>query len=241
MTAKVQAEKDVTQTQSTDGKDELFCEPHKHDPTKDSVPAESTQDDMTSQNSMDCGSAGELDESGLAGSRSNTTQTNCSNGQKSKRPGSPSPHPVKATCVDALSQNPKLTLCFSSSPKKGVSTPCDVEMLSPDSPICKTMLINNSADKHHDGSVCVECPDSGPVKAQVVDSQQFVNNSDTGSAKERAQPVAMGTEDAEVAECSGSSDMSQDLIRNQPGAIFERYLLFIFFLVYGWVFVLFYR
>ncbi|KAG7216326.1 hypothetical protein INR49_021730 [Caranx melampygus] len=200
VTAEVKPEgvkNDVTQTKSTDGKDELFCEVHKHDSTKDSLPTESMQDDMASQNSMDCGSVGGLDESGLAGTRSNATQANCSNGQKSKRPSSPGPHPVKATCVDALSPNPKLTLCLSSSPKKGVITPGDVEMLSPDSPICKTMLINNSADKDHDGSVCAE--DSGSAKAQVVDSQQFVNDSDCGSlAKERAQLVTMGTEDAET-------------------------------------------
>lgn len=226
MTAEVTegVKNDVTQAKPTDGKDELFCEPHRHDSTKDSVPTESTQDDTASQNSMDCGSAGGLDESGFAGSKSNATQTNCSNGQKSKRPSSPGPHPVKTTCVDTLPQNPKLTLCLSSSPSKGVSTPSDVEMLSPDSPICKTMPINNSADRDHDGSVCAE--DSGSAKAQVVDSQQFVNDSDSGSsAKERAQLVAMGTEDAEVAECSGSSIMSQDLIRSQPSAVFERYLL----------------
>ncbi|XP_023261540.1 poly(ADP-ribose) glycohydrolase-like [Seriola lalandi dorsalis] len=211
---------DVPQTKLPDGKDELFCGPQKYDTAKDSVPTENTQDDIASQNSMDCGSAGGLDESGLAGSRSNTAQTHCSNGQKSKRPSSPGPHPVKTTCVGAHSQNPKLTLCLSISPMKGGSTPSDVEMLSPDSPICKTMLINNSADKDHGGSACAD--DSGFAKAQVVESQQFVNDSDSGSsAKERAHLVAMGTEDAEVAECSGSSNMSQDLLRSQTGAIFE--------------------
>ncbi|XP_040906517.1 poly(ADP-ribose) glycohydrolase [Toxotes jaculatrix] len=210
---------DVPQTNLTDGKDELFCGPQKSDITKDSVPTENSQDDTASQNSMDCGSAGGLEESSLASSRSNTAQTHYSNGQKSKRPISPGPHPVKTTCVDTHSPNPKLTLCLSNSPRKGVSTPSDVEMLSPDSPICK-MLINNSADKDHEGSSCAV--DSGFAKAQVVEPQQFVNDSDSGSsAKERAHLVTMGAEDTEVAECSGSSNMSQDLIRSQSGAIFE--------------------
>lgn len=224
MTAEVNSEglkNDALQTNLTDGKDELFCGLQKHDSTKDSDPTENRQDDMASQSSMDCGSAGGLEESDPAGSRSNAAQTHCSNGQKSKRPSSPGPHPVKTTCVDAHSSNPKLTLFLS--PRKGVSTPSDVEMLSPDSPICKTMLINDSADKDHDGSACAE--DSGFAKGQVVASQQFVNNSDSGSsAKEKSHLVTMGTEYAEVAECSGSSNMSQDLIRSQPGAIFERYM-----------------
>ncbi|XP_071336642.1 poly(ADP-ribose) glycohydrolase [Trachinotus anak] len=220
VTAEVKPEgvkNDAPQTELTDGKDELFCGPQKCDTSKDSVPTESTQDDIASQNSMDCGSAGGLEESGLAGTKSNTAQTHCSNGQKSKRPSSPGPHPVKATCVDTHSPNPKLTLCLSLSPRKGVSTPSDVEMLSPDSPISKTMP-NNSADKDHDDSACAE--ESGFAKAQIVESQQFVSDSDTGSlAKGRAHLVAIGAEDAEVADCS--SNMSQDLIRSQPGATFE--------------------
>uniref|UniRef100_A0A8D0APV9 poly(ADP-ribose) glycohydrolase n=1 Tax=Sander lucioperca TaxID=283035 RepID=A0A8D0APV9_SANLU len=166
---------------------------------------------------MDCGSAGGLDESVLAGSRSNTAPTSCSNGQKSKRSTSPGPHPVKTTGVAAHAPNPKLTLCLSNSPKKGVSTPSDVEMLSPDSPICKTMFVTSS-DKDLDGSACAE--DSGFAK----ESQQFVKDSDSGcSAKEKVHLVAMGTEDAEIAEYSGSSDMSQDLIGSQSGALFKRY------------------
>lgn len=214
---------DVPKTNLTDGKDELLSEPEKYDITKDSVLTENTQDDVASQNLMDCASAGGLDDSVLTGSRINTAQTHCSNGQKSKRSSSPGPHPVKTTCVAAHSPNPKLTLCLSNSPMKGVSTPSDVEMLSPDSPICKTVLVNSSADKDHDSSACTE--DSGFAKAQITESQQFVKDSDSGSsAKDRVHLVAMGTEDAEVAECSGSSDMSQGLIGSQSGAHFERYL-----------------
>ncbi|TMS04767.1 Myoferlin [Larimichthys crocea] len=211
---------DVSETNLTDGKEELSCGAEKHDDTKDGALSENTQDDTSSQTTMDCGSAGGLDESFISGSsRSNTGQTHCSNLQKSKRSGSPGPHPVK-TCVASHSPNPKLTLCLSYSPRKGVSTPSDVEMLSPDSPMSKTMLVNHSADKDHDGSACVE--EAGYAEAQVMGSQQFVRGSDSGgSAKDRVHPVATGTEDAETAACSGSSDMSQDLIGSQSDALFE--------------------
>uniref|UniRef100_A0A8C4E6I7 poly(ADP-ribose) glycohydrolase n=1 Tax=Dicentrarchus labrax TaxID=13489 RepID=A0A8C4E6I7_DICLA len=107
---------------------------------------------------------------------------------------------------------------------KGVSTPSDVEMLSPDSPIPKTMPINNSADKDHDGGACAE--DSGFAEAQVMESQQVVKDSDsTCSAKDEVNLVATGTEDAEKAECSGSSDMSQELIGSQSGSSLERYFV----------------
>ncbi|KAG8000133.1 Myoferlin, partial [Nibea albiflora] len=213
------ANDDVSETNLTDGKDELSCGAEKPDNAKDSALSENSQDDASSQASMDCGSAGGPDESFISGSRSDTGQTHCSNLQKSKRSGSPGPHPVK-TCVASHSPNPKLTLCLSYSPRKGVSTPSDVEMLSPDSPMSKTMLVNHSADKDHDGSACVE--DAGYAEAQVMESQQFVKASDSGgSAKDRVHPVAMGTEDAETAACSGSSDMSQDLIGSQSDALFE--------------------
>lgn len=197
---------EVPKTNLTDGKDELFCGPQKNDIAKVSKLTKDTQDDVASQTLMDCGTSGGMDESVPAGSRSNAAQTHCSNGQKSKRSSSPSS--VKTTCVAAHSPNPKLTLCLSNSPRKGVSTPnSDVEMLSPDSPICKTMFVNSSADKDHDGSAY---------------SQQCVKDSDAGcSAKEKVHVVAMGTEDAEKAEHSGSSDMSQDLIGSQAGALFE--------------------
>ncbi|XP_019952974.2 poly(ADP-ribose) glycohydrolase [Paralichthys olivaceus] len=204
---------DAPQPNLTYGEDELFREPQKHDTAKDSAPTENTQDEVASQNSMDCGAAGGPDESGLADCRSSTAQTQCSNGQKCQRPSSPGPHPVKTTCVDVHSPNPKLTLCLGNSTRKDVSTPSDVEMLSPDSPVCKSMLTSNSAHKDHDGGACAE--DSGFAKAQEVESQSSVKDSDSGiSAKEGTHLVATGTE---VAEYSGSSDMSQELISSQPG------------------------
>nr|XP_046257073.1 poly(ADP-ribose) glycohydrolase [Scatophagus argus]XP_046257074.1 poly(ADP-ribose) glycohydrolase [Scatophagus argus]XP_046257075.1 poly(ADP-ribose) glycohydrolase [Scatophagus argus]XP_046257076.1 poly(ADP-ribose) glycohydrolase [Scatophagus argus] len=202
---------DVPKANLTDRKADMFLGAKKHDTTKDRALMENTQDVAASQESMDCESVGGLDEFVLAGSKSNTAQTHCSNGQKSKRSSSPGPHPVKTTCVAAHSSNPKLILCLSNSPRKGVSTPSDVEMLSPDSPVSKTMLVNNSEDKDHDDSACAE--DSGFAKPQVVESTQ--------SVKDRVHLVAMGTEDAQMAEYSGSSDMSQDLIGCQSGAIFE--------------------
>uniref|UniRef100_A0A671Y415 poly(ADP-ribose) glycohydrolase n=1 Tax=Sparus aurata TaxID=8175 RepID=A0A671Y415_SPAAU len=175
---------------------------------------DNTQDEAASQKSMDCGSAGGLDESALQGSQSDTAQTHCSNGQKSKRSSSPGPHPVKTTCVAAHSPNPKFILPLSNSPRKVVSAASDVEMLSPDSPVSKTLLVNNLADEGHDGSGCAE--DSGFAKAQVMESQQFVKDSDSGCfTKDRVHPGTTGTEDAEIAECSGSSDMSQDLTGRQ--------------------------
>ncbi len=226
MTAEVKSEdvkNDTSITKSADEKDELFCEEEKHDSTKDCTLTEKTLDGAASQKAMDCVSAGEPEESGLAGSRSNTAQTHCSNGQKSKRSTSPGPHPVKTTCVAAHSPNPQLFLCLSNSPRKGVNTPSDVEMLSPESPLSKITFVNNSADKDQDGIACAENP--GFAKAQVIESQQFVKDTDSGClAKDRVHLVAIGNEDADMAECSGSSDMSQDITGSHSGANFKRYL-----------------
>lgn len=214
LTAEVEPEdvsNDASKISLSDRKDYLFCGPQENDATKDCALPENTQDDAGSQSLMDCGSAGGLDESVLESSRCNTAQTHCSNGQKSKRSSSPDPHPVKTTCVAAHSPNPKLTLCLSNSPRKGVSTPSDVEMLSPDSPVSKTMHVNSSADKDHDGRGCAE--DSSFAK----ESQQFVKDSESGcSAKEKVHLGAVGTKIADIAENSGSSGMSQS------GALFER-------------------
>ncbi|XP_068184210.1 poly(ADP-ribose) glycohydrolase isoform X2 [Antennarius striatus] len=180
---------------------------------------ENTQEDIASQKSMDCGSAGELDESLLADCRTNSFQTHCSNGQKSKRSSSPGPLPVKATCVAAPCLNPKLSLHLRNSPRKDAGVPGDVEMLSPDSPVSKSMLIN-SIDKDYDGSACEE--DYGAANAQVVESQQSVKDSDSGcSAKDTVHSGAICPKDAEIAECSGSSKMTQDLIEGQSSGIYE--------------------
>ncbi|KAM6997259.1 poly(ADP-ribose) glycohydrolase [Tautogolabrus adspersus] len=215
---------DVSKTDLSDGKQETgTCASEKCDTTKDCVPTENTQDDVESQNLMDCGSACGLDESVPEGSRSNQAQTHSSNGQKSNRPNSPGPHPVESTCLTANTANtpnPKLTICLTLGPGKGVSESSDVEMLSPDSPVCDTKLTNNSADKDHDSSVCGE--ESGIGKAQVMESDLSVKDSDSGySEKESVQLAAMGTQDVEVAECSGSSDMSQELTGSQSAGILE--------------------
>lgn len=203
---------DAPKTNLTDGRDEHFLEPQMSDTPVDCSLTENAHDDVVSQNSMDCGAAGDIDESVLTGSRSNTAPTHCSDGQKSKRPSSPGPLPTKATCVAAPTTNTKLTLCLSY--KKPVCTQSDVEMLSPDSPVYKTMF-NNSADQD-----CV-----GSSKAQVMECQMTIKDSDPGSStKEKDHVVAMGSEDAEIAEHSGSSNMSQDLNKSQPDAILESVL-----------------
>ncbi|XP_032397276.1 poly(ADP-ribose) glycohydrolase [Etheostoma spectabile] len=202
MAAEIKPEEVKNDVPTTNLTDATLCLPQKSDNLKDYALTENMQDDVASQTLMDCGSEDGLDESVLTGSRSNTAPSSCSNGQKSKRPTSPGPHPVKTTGVAAHSPNPKLTLCLSNSPKKGVSTPSDVEMLSPDSPICKTLFVTSSADKDLEGSACTE--DSGFTK----EPQQFVSDSGC-SAKEKGHL-------ADDAEYSGSSDMSQS------GALFER-------------------
>lgn len=205
---------DVPTPDLTEGKDEVCSGPEKHDATKDCGLTENSQDDAASQKSMDCVPAGVPDESVVAGGGSDDTQTRCSNGQKSIRSSSPGP----LTYIPAHSPNPKLDLPFTNSPRKGVSASTDVEMRSPDSPTCKTPFFNASADKVDGGSVCAE--DSSFAKSHVVDSQQFVKDSDSEcSAKDRVHQVPMGTEDAEKAECSRSSDMSQGLIGSHSDAI----------------------
>uniref|UniRef100_A0A673CS91 poly(ADP-ribose) glycohydrolase n=1 Tax=Sphaeramia orbicularis TaxID=375764 RepID=A0A673CS91_9TELE len=216
---KPDVQNDGPKSDFTDRKDEFFDSGTNS--RKDCVITDNPQDEVASQNSMDCGSVTRLDESSLACSKSNVTQTHCSNGQKSKRPSSPGPHPVKTTCVAAQTPNPKLTICLSNSPLKGVNTPSDVEMLSPDSPVCKTL--SKPADRDCDDGTFSD--DSGFAKAQVMESQQFVRDSDCRSlAKDRVHQVAVGTEDAEIAEYSGSSDASQVLIGSQAGATLERYM-----------------
>uniref|UniRef100_A0A8C6LBS1 poly(ADP-ribose) glycohydrolase n=1 Tax=Nothobranchius furzeri TaxID=105023 RepID=A0A8C6LBS1_NOTFU len=139
----------------TDEKEELSHIAQTSNKTKDCVPVESIPDDLTSQNSVICGSACRVEESVLADNRSNPDLSHSSNGQKSKRPNSPGSPPVKTTCVDTHSPTPKLTLNLSSSPRKAAGTPSDVEMMSPDSPGCK-ITINTSAHTFVDGSTCAE-------------------------------------------------------------------------------------
>lgn len=210
--------------QQTDAKGELQMS----DQTKDHIPSENTPDGLACLNSADCVSAGVGDESGTSESRSD--QTHNSNGQKLRRASSPGPHPVKTSCVAAHPSNAKLTRCLSNSPTKISGIPNDVEMLSPDSPPCDTVV--NSLSDCCDGPVgCAE--DS--AKDPGLKTQQVVKDSDSGSlTQEKVCPVTTSTEeeDAEMGECSGSSDMSQDLIESQPAAISKRYNFFIWWLVF---------
>lgn len=198
-----------------DRKDEIFCRAKNQDAAEDCMLTDNAQSDESSQELMDCGSVGGLNESVTVGNRSNAAETHYSNGQKSKRSSSPGPHPVKATCV-APNQSAK-------SIKKGVDTHCEVEMQSPESPIAKNTLVNNSPDKYQDGATCGM--DSSFTKDQVMGSQPLFQNSDSEClAKDKVHLDAMGKEDAEVSECSGTFDMmSQDFTESQSGAIFERY------------------
>ncbi|XP_076599395.1 poly(ADP-ribose) glycohydrolase isoform X2 [Chaetodon auriga] len=109
---------------------------------------------------------------------------------------------------------------FCGAEKHDTSKDCMLTENRQDDAASQKLMDCGSADKDHDASACPE--DSGFLKAQVMESQQFVKDSDSGcSAKDRVHLVAVGTEDAEIAECSGSSDMSQDLIGSQSDAIFE--------------------
>uniref|UniRef100_A0A3Q2YKB0 poly(ADP-ribose) glycohydrolase n=1 Tax=Hippocampus comes TaxID=109280 RepID=A0A3Q2YKB0_HIPCM len=187
-------------SQSECRSDELFC----RTPEQDGDVL--LRGDTASQTLMDCGSLSGFSDPALASIRSNQAPAQCSNGQKSKRPSSPGPHPVKTTCVAVHSPNPKPTCC--SSPRKGPS-PDDVEMQSPNSPVNKTLLVDSSAG---DGTACVEeCAEALGDK-----SQHFVSEHDAACS-------AAGTGDSVLADCSDLSDVSQELIINQSGATCERY------------------
>uniref|UniRef100_A0A8C6L8U1 poly(ADP-ribose) glycohydrolase n=1 Tax=Nothobranchius furzeri TaxID=105023 RepID=A0A8C6L8U1_NOTFU len=173
----------------TDEKEELSHIAQTSNKTKDCVPVESIPDDLTSQNSVICGSACRVEESVLADNRSNPDLSHSSNGQKSKRPNSPGSPPVKTTCVDTHSPTPKLTLNLSSSPRKAAGTPSDVEMMSPDSPGCK-ITINTSAHTFVDGSTCAE------ETTQTMEFQLESQYSNSGtSAKERVRPTPTSSGD----------------------------------------------
>ncbi|XP_037542670.1 poly(ADP-ribose) glycohydrolase [Nematolebias whitei] len=205
---------------------DLFCATQMSNKPEDHPPTEDMSNSLASQNSMDCEPPCELDESVLGDNRINPAVTPSSNGQKSRRPDSPgSPHPVKATCLGACSANPKLTLCLSVSSRKVEGTPSDIKVLSPDSPVCKNTFSNSSTDILDAESPCTE--DTDFAKAQVVESQQVVKDSDSGSlAKEGVHPMAVNTEgeDVEMIECGTSSKMStsQDLKEHQTDASFKR-------------------
>lgn len=202
---------DFSQTNVIDKKDEDLCEAITPDVSQDCTQTENTQSVPLSQTSMDCGSAGGLDESDNASGKTNLTETEFSNGQKSKRPTSPGPQPVKTTCFAADSSNQNLILCFKNSPRKDVNTPSDVEMLSPTSPLSKSILINSSEKDHEQHSSF--------AMSQDVDTQHGVRDNDSGfSDKDRVQHVATERENAERAECSGACG----LIESPSGPVSER-------------------
>lgn len=198
---------------TTERKDEIFSRTKNQDMAEDCTLTENTQVDESSQDAMDCGSVGGLNESVTPGNRSNTAH--CSNGQKTKRSSSPGPHPVKASCV-APNQPAKSTI-------KGANTHCEVDMQSPDSPLSKGMLVNSSPDKDQYGATCGL--DSSFTESQVMESQPLVQDCDSEcSSKDKAPPDAMGRGDAEVSDCSSTCEMmSQDFSESQSGGTSERY------------------
>lgn len=196
---------------------------------EDCTLTENAQGDESSQDMMDCGSVGGLNESVTPGNKSNTAQTHSSNGQKTKRSSSPGPHPVKASCV-APNQSAK-------SITKGANTHCDVDMQSPDSPISKGVLVNSSLDKDQCGATYEL--DSSFMESQVMESQPLVQDSDSEcSSKDKAPRYAMEKKEAAVSDCSGTCEMmSQEFSESHLAEIVERYyislvLLFALFFVY---------
>lgn len=201
---------DFSQANVIDKKDEDLCEAITLDISQDCAQTESTQSVPLSQTAMDCGSAGGLEESDNASGKNNFTETEFSNDQKSKRPISPGPQPAKTTCY-ADSSNQNLILCFKNNPRKDVNTPSDVEMLSPTSPLSKSIPINSSEKDHEQHSSF--------AMSQEVDSQHGDNDSGCSDKdRDRVQHVATETENAERAECSGACG----LIESPSGAISER-------------------
>lgn len=181
-----------------------------HEADTQEAQTEGTQSVPSSQNAMDCGPAGGLEESENASDKNNLSEMQFS--QKSKRPSSPGPQPANNTVVAAAdSSTPKPIICLNNSPRKDVCTPSDVEMLSPSSPISKSTLINCS-EKDLDCTTYEQ--DSSFEMSQEVHSH-FVRDKDSGcSAKDGVQQVASETKDAVKAECSGSCG----LIENPSGA-----------------------
>lgn len=165
----------ISKRNITDGKDSLLD-------TKNDLKS-SVQNDAEPQYSLDSRSAAaeSIDSCG----RSNAIA--CSAGS----------NPVKSTSSAGHSPNPKLTLCLSSSPLKGVRTPNDVEMLSPDSPASKTL--HSPTEGAQEG---IACSDSANTKA--LDSHPVKDTDCRRIAKDREGLVSLETEDSYLPECSSS-------------------------------------
>lgn len=210
---------------TTERTDDIFSSTKNQDMAEDCTLMENTQGDESSQDMMDCGSVGGVNESGTPGNRSNTAQTHYSNGQKTKRSSSPGPHPVKASCV-APKQSDKSII-------KGANTHCDVDMHSPESPISKAVLVNSSLDKGQFGAAYEL--DSIFTESQVMESQPLVEDCDSEcSSKDKAPLDAMRKKDAEVLDCSGTCEMmSQEFSESQSAKIVERYYIPLIFFFIG--------
>lgn len=202
---------------TTESKEDIFSRTKNQDMAEDCTLAEDMQGDESSQDMMDCGSVGGLNESVTPGNRSNAAQTNYSNGQKTKRSSSPGPHPVKASCV-APNQSAKSII-------KGANTHREVDMQSPDSPVSKGAHDNSSLDDDQYGETFAL--DSIFTESQVMESQPIVEDCDSGcSSKDKAQLDAMRKKDAEVSNCSGTCEMmSQEFSESQSAEIVERYYI----------------
>lgn len=182
-------------------KEDDLCRAKTQDIPKDCVQTWNAQGVQSSQQLMDYGSAAGLEQLDSTSDRDYLTETQLvsDNGQKSKRPSVPGRQPAKAACVAADSPNPKLILCLNNSPRKDVSTPSDVEMLSPTSPVSKSTFINCS-DKDQDCATGGQ--DSSFAISQEVDSQHFYRDDNSGCSSKQ-------TEDADIAESRGACGLIQ--------------------------------
>lgn len=195
-------------------KDEIFPSSKNQDMAEYCTLTENTQGDESSQDMMDCGSVGGLNESMTPGNKSNIAQAHYSNGQKTKRSTSPGPHPVKASCV-APNQSAKSII-------KGANTHCEVDMQSPDSPTTKGLLADSSLDNNqYDTTYGL---DSIFTESQVMESLPLVEDCDSEClSKDKAPLDAMGKEDVETSDCSGTCEMmSQEFSESQSAEIVKR-------------------
>lgn len=194
---------------ATERKDDLFSGSKNQDMAEDCTQTESTQGDESSQDMMDCGSVGGLNESVTPGNKSNTAQTHYSNGQKTKRSSSPGPHPVKASCVAPNQSDKSITKC--------ANTHCDVDMQSPDSLNSKGVPVSSSLDKDQFGAMyALDC---SLMESQVMESQLLDTDSEC-SSKDKTPRDDMGKEEAEASDCSGTCEMMSQEVSDET---VERY------------------
>lgn len=177
----------ISKRNFTDGKDGVLD-------TKNDFVTACVQNDAAPQHSLDCSSA--VAESIDSCSRSNALASSAGS------------NPVKNTSSAGHSPNPKLTLCLSSSPLRGVRTPNDVEMLSPDSPGSKTL--QSTSEGAHEGSASLDFDNT-----EVKDSPPVKDSECQRLAKEREDLVCSGTEESQITEYSDSAGASQVLSQTE--------------------------